>query len=149
MPSTVQNPAPNLVIPPLLRSAPEKHFLFSRFNLRLFTARRARRNPFDGRPRVKVRWFSPGQVLLAHAVLAQPVMANFSQQQKITSVPRGTRNGTTWTQQQKLVPDDPLNGDRFGASVALSFGNLVVGAAEKSLESPNGQGAAYFYVLGV
>lgn len=60
-----------------------------------------------------------------------------------------TRSGTTWTQQQKLVPVDSFNGDRFGASVALSFGNLVVGAAEKPLASPNGQGAAYVYVPGV
>ena len=27
----------------------------------------------------------------------------------------------------------------------MSFGNLVVGAAEKALTNPNGQGAAYFY----
>ena len=56
-----------------------------------------------------------------------------------------TRSGTTWTQQQKLAPTDPFNGDRFGVSVALSFGNLVVGAAEKALSSPNGQGAAYYF----
>jgi FG-GAP repeat/Calx-beta domain/FG-GAP-like repeat len=59
-----------------------------------------------------------------------------------------TRSGTTWTQQQKLVPSDPFNGDRFGASVALSFGKLVVGASEKNLTSPNGQGAAYAFTLG-
>ena len=56
-----------------------------------------------------------------------------------------TRIGTVWTQQQKLTPSDPLNGDRFGVSVAMSFGNLVVGAAEKQLTSPNGQGAAYYF----
>jgi hypothetical protein len=56
-----------------------------------------------------------------------------------------TRNGTTWTEEQKLAPTDPFNGDRFGGSVALSFGNLVVGAAEKALSVPNGQGAVYYY----
>jgi hypothetical protein len=55
------------------------------------------------------------------------------------------RAGATWTQQQKLTPSDPFNGDRFGASVALSFGNLVIGASEKALSAPNGQGAAYYY----
>ena len=58
-----------------------------------------------------------------------------------------TREGATWTQQPKLSPTDPFNGDRFGSSVALSFGNLVIGAAEKALTTPNGQGAAYYFTL--
>ncbi len=58
-----------------------------------------------------------------------------------------TRSGSTWTQQQKLNPTDPLNGDRFGGSIALSFGNLVVGAAEKTLTAPSGQGAVYYFTL--
>ncbi len=57
------------------------------------------------------------------------------------------RAGATWSQQQKLTPSDPFNGDRFGASVALSAGSLVVGASEKALTLPNGQGAAYYYVV--
>ena len=56
-----------------------------------------------------------------------------------------TRSGTTWTQVQKLTPNDPFNGDRFGVSVALSAGNLVIGAAEKALSSPSGQGAVYYF----
>ena len=56
-----------------------------------------------------------------------------------------TRAGTTWTQQQKLEPSDTFTGDRFGSSVALSFGELIVGAAEKALSSPSGQGAAYYF----
>ena len=56
-----------------------------------------------------------------------------------------TRSGTTWTQVQKLTPNDPFNGDRFGVSVALSSGNLVIGAAEKALSSPSGQGAVYYF----
>jgi hypothetical protein len=58
-----------------------------------------------------------------------------------------SRSGNTWTQKQHLTPSDPLNGDRFGGSVALSFGNLIVGAPEKQLTSPNGQGAAYYFRL--
>jgi hypothetical protein len=58
-----------------------------------------------------------------------------------------TRSGSTWIEQQKLAPNDTFNGDRFGVSVALSFGNLVVGAAEKALSNPNGQGAVYYLTL--
>ncbi|HEY6802349.1 MAG TPA: Calx-beta domain-containing protein [Pyrinomonadaceae bacterium] len=56
-----------------------------------------------------------------------------------------TRSGTTWTHKQKLEPGDPVNGDRFGVSVALSQGRLFVGAAEKQLTQPNGQGAVYVF----
>jgi hypothetical protein len=56
-----------------------------------------------------------------------------------------TRNGGTWTSLRKLAPADVANNDRFGVSVALSVGNLVVGAAEKALTMPNGQGAVYYY----
>jgi FG-GAP repeat/FG-GAP-like repeat len=58
-----------------------------------------------------------------------------------------TRSGTTWTEQQKLAQSDPFNGDRLGGSVAMSSGNLVVGAAEKALTSPNGQGAVYYFTI--
>jgi hypothetical protein len=58
-----------------------------------------------------------------------------------------TRSGATWTEQEKITPDDPFNGDRFGASMALSSDNLVIGASEKNLTSPNGQGAAYSFSL--
>ena len=59
------------------------------------------------------------------------------------SVDLFTRSGTIWTDQGKAVPDDASSGDRFGSSVALSLGDLVAGAAEKSLTNPNGQGAVY------
>jgi len=57
------------------------------------------------------------------------------------------RSGTAWTQQQKLAPTDTFNGDRFGASMAFSDKYLIVGAAEKNLTGPNGQGAAYTFVV--
>jgi len=56
-----------------------------------------------------------------------------------------TRSGANWTEQQKLSPTDPFNGDRFGSGVALNSGTLVVGAAEKALTAPNGQGAVYYF----
>ena len=55
-----------------------------------------------------------------------------------------TQSGSVWTESQKLAPSSPLNGDRFGESVAWSFGNLVVGAARKPLNP--GEGAAYYFV---
>ncbi|MGI8788500.1 MAG: FG-GAP-like repeat-containing protein [Pyrinomonadaceae bacterium] len=58
-----------------------------------------------------------------------------------------TRTGATWTQQQKLSPTDAFNSDRFGVSVALNSGNLVIGAAEKALTSPSGQGAVYYFTF--
>ena len=60
-----------------------------------------------------------------------------------------TRSSGVWTQQQRLAPTDTATGDRFGSSVAMSFGNLVIGAAEKALTSPNGQGAAYYFTFGI
>ncbi|HLG58816.1 MAG TPA: FG-GAP-like repeat-containing protein [Vicinamibacterales bacterium] len=60
------------------------------------------------------------------------------------------RSGTTWTQQQKLAPTDTFNGDRFGASVAFSGEtSLLVGAAEKNLTGPNGQGAVYAFASSI
>jgi hypothetical protein len=58
-----------------------------------------------------------------------------------------TRSGATWTQARQLAPADAATGDRFGASVALNSGQLVIGAAEKNLTSPTGQGAAYYYTV--
>ena len=60
------------------------------------------------------------------------------------------RSGSAWTQQQKLTPKDTFNGDRFGAGLAfISSTQLVVGAAEKALTGPNGQGAAYTFETAV
>jgi hypothetical protein len=57
-----------------------------------------------------------------------------------------TRSAAVWTEKQKIDPSDSFNGDRFGVSMAFgSNGVLVVGAAEKALTSPNGQGAVYYF----
>ncbi len=58
-----------------------------------------------------------------------------------------SRVGNGWSETQKLAPTDTFNGDRFGSGVALSNRNLVIGAAEKQLTAPNGQGAAYYFTL--
>ncbi len=56
------------------------------------------------------------------------------------------RSGSAWTQQQKLASADTFNGDRFGTGLAFSSRTqLVIGAAEKALAAPNGQGAAYTF----
>jgi hypothetical protein len=57
-----------------------------------------------------------------------------------------TQGGTTWSQATKLVPADPTGSDYFGASVALSGNNALVGAYERG--NGTGNGAAYAYVSG-
>jgi hypothetical protein len=52
------------------------------------------------------------------------------------------RNGTTWTQQQKLVGSDSASGDLFGWSLALDGDTALIGARTRSLN----QGAAYVFV---
>ena len=57
-----------------------------------------------------------------------------------------TRFGTTWTQVQKLALTDSSPGARFGSSIALtSDANLIVGASDKALTAPIGQGAVYYF----
>ena len=50
------------------------------------------------------------------------------------------RNGTTWTQQQKLTAPDAAAGDRFGLGVAMSGETVIVGAVFNG-----GGGSAYIY----
>lgn len=52
-----------------------------------------------------------------------------------------TRSGETWTEQQKLVAGDVVQGDSFGISVATSGDTVVVG----SYATENRQGAAYVF----
>ena len=51
------------------------------------------------------------------------------------------RNGTVWTQQQKLTASDGTSGDHLGWSVALSGNTAVIGDEPSSLS-----GAAYVFV---
>lgn len=52
-----------------------------------------------------------------------------------------TRNGLTWSQQQKLTAGDGAAGDFFGNSVALSGDTLVAGAAQDDFN----KGSAYVF----
>jgi hypothetical protein len=55
-----------------------------------------------------------------------------------------TRTGSTWTEQQKLLPDDGTAGDSFGYSVALSGDTALVGAGNDD-DSGSNSGSAYVF----
>ena len=50
------------------------------------------------------------------------------------------------TQQQQLVVGDPGQFDKLGAAIAISGDTVVVGAANKTVGSNTGQGAAYVFI---
>jgi len=54
------------------------------------------------------------------------------------------RNGTTWTEQSKLTPDDGAAGDNFGRSVSVSGDYAVVGAIYDDDRGSN-SGTAYVF----
>ena len=56
-----------------------------------------------------------------------------------------TRSGTDWSQQTELTPSDAGNGDQFGSPLALSKGELLVGAPEKYIDDKCAVGAAYVF----
>jgi uncharacterized repeat protein (TIGR01451 family) len=57
-----------------------------------------------------------------------------------------TRTGTTWTEQQKLIPTDGAKNDKFGYSVAFSGDTVVVGASEDSHAAGIGAGSVYVFI---
>ena len=59
-----------------------------------------------------------------------------------------TRSGTVWTLQQKLTANDGAALDRFGISVAISGGAVVVGAPGDAIGSNANQGSAYVFTRG-
>lgn len=59
------------------------------------------------------------------------------------------RNGTTWSQQAKLMAVAPAAGaanDRFGSSVAINGETVVVGASTDTVGGNVNQGSAYVFV---
>jgi len=56
------------------------------------------------------------------------------------------RNGTTWSQQQKLTAADGAGWDEFGGSVAIWSDTAVVGAAWDDVGANADQGSAYVFV---
>jgi hypothetical protein len=56
------------------------------------------------------------------------------------------RNGTTWTEQAKLLAPDGAAGDWFGAAVALSGDTALVGARRDDVGATSDQGSAHVFV---
>jgi hypothetical protein len=56
------------------------------------------------------------------------------------------RNGTTWTEQQKLVASDGDGSDFFGCSVGIAGDSVIVGAYGGILAADMHRGAAYVFV---
>lgn len=54
-------------------------------------------------------------------------------------------NGTTWTQQQKLLATDGVSGDRFGFSVSVYDDVALLGAYTKKFGTLSSVGAAYVF----
>nr|MBA2543956.1 FG-GAP repeat protein [Deltaproteobacteria bacterium] len=55
-----------------------------------------------------------------------------------------TRNGVTWTQQQKLTASDGATGDEYGSAVSLVGETAVIGS-KKDDDNGNDSGALYVY----
>ncbi|HJX93926.1 MAG TPA: Calx-beta domain-containing protein [Pyrinomonadaceae bacterium] len=56
------------------------------------------------------------------------------------------RNGTTWTEQQRLTSGDALANDNFGWSVGISVNSIIVTAPTHQVGANVEQGAAYVFV---
>jgi hypothetical protein len=56
------------------------------------------------------------------------------------------RNGTSWTEQQKLTASDASTGDFFGGSVAISGDTVLVGAYGDNHSGSSNAGSAYVFV---
>jgi hypothetical protein len=55
------------------------------------------------------------------------------------------RSGATWTEQGKLIAWDGAANDRFGSSVAIDGGTVVVGASYQNFGDNTSQGAVYVF----
>lgn len=56
------------------------------------------------------------------------------------------RNGTVWTEQQRLVASDRGDGDSFGGSVAIKGDTIVVGSTGDDVGTNTDQGSVYVFV---
>ena len=56
------------------------------------------------------------------------------------------RNGTSWTEQQKLTAVDGAANDYFGWSVSISGETLVIGAYDADIGASQNQGSCYVFV---
>ena len=55
------------------------------------------------------------------------------------------RNGSTWSQETKLIPSDGADRDHFGVSVSISGDYAIAGAADDDNASGTQAGAAYIF----
>ena len=55
------------------------------------------------------------------------------------------RNGTTWTQQQKLIPSDGVTTDQFGYSVAINGNTAAVGRYNTTTGQNRADGKVYIF----
>ena len=56
------------------------------------------------------------------------------------------RNGTTWSEQQRLTSSDGLGNDNFGRAVGISGNSIIVTAYTHQVGANVSQGAAYVFV---
>ncbi|HEX6125436.1 MAG TPA: kelch repeat-containing protein [Pyrinomonadaceae bacterium] len=56
-----------------------------------------------------------------------------------------TRNGTIWTEQQKLVASDGAGGDFFGIALAISGDTIVAGSPNDDFPGADNAGSAYVF----
>jgi hypothetical protein len=56
-----------------------------------------------------------------------------------------TRDGSGWTQQAKLVPEDWDGGDWFGSSISLSGDAMLVGSNTRDRNANDASGSAYIF----
>lgn len=55
------------------------------------------------------------------------------------------REGTNWTQEQRIIPSVPESGDEFGMSVAIAGNRIIVGATGHSAPSVATSGASFVF----
>ena len=55
------------------------------------------------------------------------------------------RNGSVWTEEAKISPDDGAPNDRFGRSISIAGDYVAISAAQKDEHGLDGSGSAYVY----
>lgn len=80
-----------------------------------------------------------------YAVIGAP-FANGSQSSDAGAAYIFERNGSTWTQQQKLLASDSSSNARFGFSVSVFGNSAIVGSTRSNIGALGEAGAAYVFV---
>ncbi|KAA3633661.1 MAG: T9SS C-terminal target domain-containing protein [Bacteroidetes bacterium] len=55
------------------------------------------------------------------------------------------RNGSSWTEEAKITPDDGASNDRFGRSISIAGDYVAISAAQKDENGMDGSGSAYVF----